>query len=276
MTDHSLGRAAPRGKDVTETKAFDRLARAGLAARGVVYGIVAVLALELALGQGGKSTSQQGALATIADGTVGKVLLVLVAVGLAGYALWRITRAALGYGPETSGTDDAKTRISGLVSGVLYGGLCVTAIQILAGSGSGGGSGAKQATGGVLDWPGGRWIVGIAGAVIIAVGFDQARRGIKKTFLETSKTEQMSEKVEQAFTRIGQVGYLARAVVFALIGFFVLKAAIDYDPQQAIGLDGALAKLAHAPLGPVALGAVALGLLAFGLHSALDTRYRRL
>jgi hypothetical protein len=276
MTASSLGRATPRGKDVTETTAFDRFARAGLAARGFVYGIVAVLALELALGQGGKSTSQQGALATIAEGTFGKILLVLVAIGLAGYALWRITRAAMGYGPETRGVDSAKERTSGLVSGILYGGLCVSAIEILAGSGSGGGSGAKKATGGVLDWPGGRWLVGVAGVVIIAVGFEQARRGIKKTFLEKSKTERMSERFEQVFTRIGQVGHLARAVVFALMGFFVLKAAIDYDPKQAIGLDGALAKLAHAPLGPLALGATALGLLAFGLYSALDTRYRKI
>src|SRR4051812_24888172 len=116
MTDHSLGCSAPRSKDITETTAFDRLARSGLAARGAVYGIVAVLALQVALGAGGKATSQQGALATIAQGTAGKVLLVVLAVGLAGYALWRITRAALGYGPETTGTDDAKSRISGLIS----------------------------------------------------------------------------------------------------------------------------------------------------------------
>jgi hypothetical protein len=264
------------GNDFVNTKAFHRLARAGLAARGVVYGVVAVLALQLALGAGGKSTSQKGALATIADGTFGTILLVLVAVGLAGYALWRITRAAIGYGPESHGTDDAKERVSGLVSGVLYGALCITAIQLLIGSGSSGGGGAKKATGGVLDWPAGRWLVGIAAVVIIVAGLDQARKGITQKFLEHSKTEDMDEKVERAYTRIGQVGYLARAVVFALIGFFVLRAALDYDPDKAIGLDGALAKLAHAPLGPLALGAVAVGLLAFGLYSALDTRYRRL
>ncbi len=258
----------------THTQALGHLARAGLAARGLVYGIVAVLALQLALGEGGKSTSQQGALATLADGGFGQVLLVLVAVGLAGYALWRITRAAMGHGIE-AGSDDARERVSGLASGLFYGSLAVTAVKILAGAGARSSS-PKETTGGVLDWPGGQWIVGIAGLVIIGIGFAQARSSITRSFLENARTEAMSERVREAFTRIGQAGYMARGVVFALIGAFVLMAAIDYDPQKAIGLDGALARLAHAPLGPFALGAVALGLLAFGVHSALDTRYRRL
>ena len=85
----------------------------------------------------------------------------------------------------------------------------------------------------------------------------------------------MSPTVDQAFTAVGVVGHLARAVVFALIGWFVIKAAIDFDPDKAVGLDQALAKLASSSFGPAVLGLVAAGLIAFGAYSVLDARYRR-
>src|SRR6188472_2169462 len=105
------------------------LGRAGLVARGVVYAVVGVLAVKLALGDGGKTTNQQGALKTIAQQPFGKALLVLMAIGLAGYAIWRLVRAALGHGPEDS--DDTKERLAGLESGIGYALLCVTAVSLL-------------------------------------------------------------------------------------------------------------------------------------------------
>lgn len=266
-------KAKAQGERAAHSKTYERLARAGMASRAVIYGIIAVLALQVALGSGGKTTNQKGALQEIAQGAFGKVLLVLVAIGLAGYAIWRLTRAALGHGVE-EGSYDAKERANSVVSGISYALLCVTAVKILSGSGGGGG-GAKSTTGGVLGWPGGQWIVGIAGLIIIAAGLDQARRAIKKSFLEHAKTAEMDEKTRKGYTRVGQAGFGARAVVFVLIGYFVLRAAIDFDPDKAVSLDGALAKLANAPAGPVVLGLVALGLLAFGVYSAMDTRYRK-
>jgi hypothetical protein len=115
----------------------------------------------------------------------------------------------------------------------------------------------------------------VAGLVVIGVAVDQAIKGIKKKFLEDSKTEQMSPTVDQAFTAAGVIGHLARAVVFALIGWFVIKAAIDFDPDKAVGLDQALSKLASSTFGPVVLAVVAAGLVAFGAYSVLDGRYRR-
>ena len=103
--------AEAQGERVVRTDQFEWLARAGLLARGVVYGIIGVLAIKLALGDGGKATDQQGALHTIAKQPFGKFLLVVVAVGLAGYALWRLVRAGIGHGPEAS--DDIKERIDG-------------------------------------------------------------------------------------------------------------------------------------------------------------------
>jgi hypothetical protein len=267
--------AKARGEQVERTDTFEGLARFGLVARGVVYAIIGILALKLALGDGGDATNQQGALQTIAQGPFGKVLLALVAIGLIGYATWRLVRAALGHGPEAS--DDTKDRITSLVSGLAYAGLSVTAIKILFGSGGGGGAANNpdKATGGVLDWPAGQVLVVLAGLVFIGVAIDQARKGIKRKFLEDSKTEQMSESTEKAFTLVGVVGHVARAVIFALIGWFLIRAAIDYDPDKAVGLDGALAKLGQSTYGPLALGVVAAGFIAFAAYSILDARYRR-
>ena len=265
--------ARETGEDIARSRQFEWLARAGLVARGAIYAIIGVLAIKLAFGDGGKTTNQQGALETIAGQPFGKVLLILMAVGLAGYATWRLVRAAIGHGQEAS--DDTKERIDGLASGIAYVMLFVTAVSILLGSGGGGSGGPDKATGGVLDWPGGQILVGIAGLIIIGVGLEQGYKGITKKFLEKSKTEQMSERVERAFTALGVVGHLARMVVFGLIGYFLVRAAIDYDPDKAIGLDGALSKLVQASYGPILLGIVAAALIAFAAYSVADARYRR-
>ena len=233
-----------------------------------------MLAIKLAFGAGGETTNQQGALAEIAQQPFGKVLLLLMIVGLAGYAIWRFVRAVIGRGPE-SGEDDLKERIDGLVSGVAYAMLCVTAISILGGSGGGSGGSPDKATGGVLGWPGGQLLVGAAGLIIIGVGLEQGYKGITRKFLEKSKTEQMSARVERGFTALGVAGHLARMVVFALIGWFVLRAAIDFDPDKAVSLDGALSAVGHASYGPVLLGLVAAGLIAFAAYSVADARYRK-
>jgi len=264
-----------QGEKVARSDGFEWLARAGLAARGVIYGIIAVLALKLALGDGGKTTDQQGALKTLAQQSFGEILLVLMAIGLFGYALWRLVRAAIGHGAEGD-RDDAKERIDGVASGIGYGLLFVTAVSILAGSGGGGGGGGpQQASGGVLDWPAGQVLVILAGLVLLGVAVDQGVKGFKKKFLEKSHTERMNDKVKKAFTAFGVFGHLARMVIFGLMGYFLIKAALDYNPDEAVGLDGALSKLANSAGGPLVLGAVAVGLLGFGLYSFMDARYRR-
>jgi hypothetical protein len=269
-----VGAAKAQGEQVSRSRGLEWFARAGLAARGVIYAIIGILAIEVALGDSsGSTTNQQGALKEIAQQPFGEVLLIVTAVGLAGYAIWRLIRAIIGHGVET-GDDSAFDRVGGLVSGITYGALCVTAISIIAGSGSSSG-GASSSTGGVLGWPGGTWIVGIVGLIVIGVGLEQAYKGISEKFLEKSKTNAMSEGTRKAFTAIGTFGYVARAVVFVLIGYFLVKAAIDFDPKAAVSLDGALSTLAQASYGPILLGIVAAGLLGFGLYSFADARYRK-
>lgn len=277
MTDPSEIRgvrsARAAGEGVVRSTGFEWLSRAGFVARGLIYAIIGVLALRLAFGLGGRLTNQQGALHTVAHQPLGTFLLVLLAIGLAGYALWRLTRAAIGHGPE--GSDGGFDRIAALASGLVYLGLAFLAVRILSGS-RGSSASPGTTTAGVFGWPAGVWIVGAVGLVLIGVGLYQGWRGISKDFLADSKTEVMSSRTRAWFGWIGRIGYLARMVVFVLVGVFLVKAAVDYEPREAIGLDGALAKLLHHPYGQVVLGVVAVGLIAFALYSFSDARYRRI
>ena len=271
----ALGSAGVAGGSFVRSRAFELLSRAGFVARALIYAIIGILALKLAFGYGGTLTNQQGALHTVANQPFGKFLLTLVAIGLGGYSLWRLVRAWIGHGRE--GSDSGFERIAAFASGIAYGAMCALAIEILLGAGGGASSGSpKKATAGVFGWPAGAWIVGIAGGVMIGVALYQGYRGITKKFLDDSKVAEMPPRVKAWISRLGTIGHLARMIVFGLVGVFLIKAAIDYNPNSAVGLDGALAKLAHASYGPFLLGVVAAGLVAFALFSLSDARYRRI
>jgi hypothetical protein len=269
-----LRRAETTANDVEHSRAFELLSRAGFAARGAIYAIIGILAIKLAIGAGGKTTDQSGALRTIADQPFGKVLLILVAVGLAGYSVWRLAHALLGHGPERS--DSGFDRVAALGSGIAYAALCAVAVEILLGSGGGTSGHAPKATAGVLGWPGGAWLVGLAGALFVGIGLYQGYRGVTEDFLKDAKTHEMSATVRRWYKLLAVFGHLARMVVFSLIGIFLIKAALEFDPGKAVGLDGALAKLANQSYGSALLGVVAAGLVAFAFYSFADVRYRRI
>ena len=119
-------------------------------------------------------------------------------------------------------------------------------------------------------------LVLLAGLVLIGVGLYQGYRALTQDFLKDSKTEEMRPEVRRWIARIGTVGHLARMVVFGLIGIFLAKAALEFRAKEAVGLDGALAKLAHQTYGHLLLGIVAVGLIAFATYSISDARYRRI
>jgi hypothetical protein len=263
------------GRRATHSPAFEALARIGFIARGVIYATIGLLAIQVAIHSSNEKTNQRGAMQTIEKQPFGHGLLIAVAIGLGGYALWRFVQAAYGRGPEGGGDSSSSGRIVALASGISYAAMCALAVSVLLGTSSGS-SNAHSSTAGVLSWPAGRWIVGAAGVVFIGVALYQGYKGISRKFLEEDKTEKMGPTARRWITVIGVVGHLARMVAFGLIGIFVVKAAVDYAPKKAVGLDGALAKLAHQTYGTALLFVVAAGLVAFGLYSIADARYRRI
>jgi Domain of Unknown Function (DUF1206) len=270
----SVRRAKAGGEEFVNSRLYAILSRAGFVARALIYGIIGLLAFDLAIRQGGKITNQQGALRTVEQHPFGHFLLALLAVGLGGYALWRLFRAALGHGRE--GADHGLERVGALGSGIVYGAMCVVAVQILTGPGTSGKGNAKKTAGDVFSWPAGRWLVAIAGVVLAGVACYQLIRGLRKKFLDDSKTDQMPQPVYKGFTVLGTIGHVARAVVFGLIAVFLIKAAYDYKANEAIGLDGALGKLYDGAYGSWLLGAVAAGLIAFACFSLVEARYRKI
>lgn len=256
------------------------LARVGLVAKGISYGLVGVLALAVAAGHGGKATSRAGALATIADESWGTLVLVVLALGFAAYAIWRLIQAVV----EREDPDDGEAtglakkwgkRVGYAGRGLIYAGLSYTTFRLLTGSGADQSQNekARETTAAIFDWPGGRWIVGAAGLAIIGAGLWNLYRGVSTKF-EDKWRGGMSPTERVWGSRAGVVGHLARGVVFGLIGIFVTKAATDYDAQDAIGFDGALRKLAEAAYGPWLLGLTAAGLVAYGVFCLVDARYR--
>jgi hypothetical protein len=268
-------RARAAGREARESTWLDRLARAGLVAKAASYALVAVLALGLALGAGGKATDREGALRTLAGETWGTVVLVALAVGFAGYALWRLALAVFGDGDD--GAKDAAKRAGNLARAVVYGGLVYATARIALGSGGGGGSQtgeARQTTATVLDWPAGRWLVAAAGAALVGVGLYNGFRAVTQRFEERWREGSMSRGERRLGRWVGTVGLAARMVVFGLVGAFLVKAAVEYDPQEAIGLDGALQKLAGQPYGSWLLATLAAGLLAYAAYTLFEARYR--
>jgi uncharacterized protein DUF1206 len=249
------------------------LARGGLVAKGVSYGIVGVLAVELAAGHGGTATSREGALHSLAQESLGRIVLVLLVIGFAAYVLWRVVQAFAM--PADDGKDWLK-RVGFLGRAAIYGGLTFSALSILLGDSGGSSQSGKahKTTAMVLSWPAGTWLVGLGGVILIGVGLWNAYRGLARKFEDKWNTGHMGAAARRWGGRVGVVGHLARAVVFTLIGVFVIRAALQYDPKEAIGLDGALQKLAGAAYGPYLLGLTAAGLIAYGLYCLADARFR--
>jgi hypothetical protein len=254
------------------------LARSGYAARGVVYLIVGGLAVLAALGGGGQTTDSKGALRTILQQPFGEALLALVALGLVGYAIWRLVQALMD--TDHHGTDAKALAVrSGLVvSAITHALLALFALSLIFGwgasiGGGGGDSSTRDWTAWLLQQPFGRWLVGLIGAVVIGAGLAHMIKGYKAEF---EKWLQMDPQALDKASPICRFGLIARGVVFLIIGGFLVVAAWRFSSGEVVGLQGALQTLQQQPYGWILLGIVALGLFAFGVYSVIEACYRRI
>lgn len=260
---------------VEQSRWVERSGRFGLVAKGVSYLLVAILALNVAVGGGGQTEDHRGALQALADEPFGWALMLVVGLGFACYALWRFAQSLLDRDRQGDDVEGLAKRFAELGEGVLYAGLAVGTFAILAGSSAGGSSKEEDtATSVVLDLPLGRVLVAVAGLAFVAGGLVNAYRAVSGSFRDDLREEAIHAAARPWYVALGVAGHLARAVIFVLIGIFLVRAAWQYDPDEAIGLDEALRKLAGEPYGPFLLGAVALGLAAYGLFCLVQARYR--
>jgi len=266
-----VARSAATGKEMSW------LARLGYAAKGVVYVIIGVLAAQLAIGQGGRATDQAGALQTISHQPFGQVLLIIVIIGMIGFALWSLIQAVFDTEGEGRKAKGVVARIGYAVVGIAYLILAIGAFGLVTGTGSGPKSStttAQDSTALLLKQPLGVVLVVILGLVIIGVALYMFYRAYSANFRRHINLMTVSARVRRWIINMGRFGYASIGVVFSIIAIFLIAAAVQHNPHQAKGLDSALKTLVHEPFGSVLLVIVALGLIAYGVYSFVEARYR--
>jgi uncharacterized protein DUF1206 len=252
------------------------LGRLGFAARATIYLLIGWFALLLAFGKRPPEADQRGAMQEIAHHTGGFVLLFILAVGLAGYALWRWTEAAFGVVGEGADARKAGPRLKSFARGCIYAFFAINAFDLLAHSGSKSQAGQQQLlVTRVMEHPAGRFAVGVAGGIVVIIGLALVVEGVRRKFKKYFKLDEMPAASRRTVWILGTVGTTARGLVFALVGVFLVKAAVTYNARQARGLDGALRTLAESHYGKLWVGLAGLGLIAFGLYGYCEALWRR-
>jgi hypothetical protein len=266
--------------------------RAGYAANGLVYLLIGGLALDAAFSSGESAEGAKGAITQFSSGTLGTVLLTILAIGLLAYAAMRFWEGVANpahYGNDAKGIGKRIGRIAGALSQTVlalyalsiayawFDGLSAAGGSSGSASGSGGSSSGGSTSGGVADvtakvmqWPAGQWIMGIVGVGIVVAGIAQLSKAVKASFMDELESP---EKEKTWIKPLGRAGFGARFVVFSIVGVLIVIAAIQAKPDQAVGLGGALRKLQEQPFGPWLLGVVALGLIAFAFTRGVYARY---
>jgi len=273
---HKVREAKYAGRRAANSHYVDWLARAGLTARGIIYALIGILAIEIAFGNSGHRADQSGAVRVVASTPVGTLLLWLLVGGFIGMALWRLSEALYG-APGPDGRKAGARLIAGFKA-VLYGFIAFGIMKYALGLGAPKSSDQQTVdlTSTAMREPGGRIIVGIVGVALIGAGAFLAWRAFVRKFVEEIKTAEMNGPTRHAVVALGWVGGIARGIVFGAAGLFLLIAAITARAHQAKGIDATLRAFSKTPAGPWLLVVVALGLVIFGLYSLAEARWRRL
>jgi Domain of Unknown Function (DUF1206) len=266
---HSARRTARQARRSTVLVVLTRI---GFIGYGLLHLAVAWLALQIALGHSAEEGDQSGAFRVLARQPFGRVLLVVVTVGLCAMALWQLLEAAIGHRTEKHRTAE---RLASVGRTVIYAALAFTAAKTVAGAHTSSAQQQQSATAGVLSHPAGRWLVALAGIAVIGLGVGMFLYGAKRSFEKRLRIAEMSRRTRQTATRLGQVGYMAKGVAFAIAGFLLTTAAVQHNAAQSRGLDAALRTLAGKPYGEFLLIAMAAGFAAFGVYCFFQSKYRK-
>jgi hypothetical protein len=248
------------------------LARAGLAARGVIWVLIGWIAILIALGQRSQQANQQGALQLLAGKPYGIASLWLLGIGFAGYALWRLSEAAFGV---TVDGNEAGPRLRSLGRAVVYAGFAYLTFKVISGAHRNQARQQQDLTARLMQHPGGRWLVGIAGLIVVIVGVVLVVEGLRRKFMKYLQTARMSRRTRRVVELLGTTGAVARGMVIGLAGILVIDAAVTHKPSKSGGIDKALLTLRNQPFGEVLLILAAIGLIVFGIYGLCEARWRK-
>ena len=254
---------------------IERLARVGFAAKALLYGIVGVLAFRAAFSNGGATTGSRGALASLVRQPYGALVLVVISVGLFGYAAWRIIEAAVDPEHRGTGFKGLAVRTGYAGRGVIHAWLGVQAIRLAMGSGGSSGSdGTEQWTARALDAPLGSWLVIGAGLTVIGYGLYQIYRAWAAKLSKQLNLSRLSREAGSWLIKVSRFGLGARGVVFGVIGTYLVRAGIAHNANKAADTGEALNAIGQQPLGNWLLAIVAIGLISYGAYDVVQARYR--
>jgi hypothetical protein len=255
---------------------FDRLARFGYGSKGLVWGVVGLLAARVALGDSDEQADFAGALGEIGEQPMPAILLVLLAVGLTGYTGWRLMQGLADLEEEGSDLVGWAKRLSYIGVGGTYGFFAVYAIGILAGWSTDDEGEVQDLTAMVLGWPLGTWLVGIAGVVVIAAGLVEIYYAVSRKFEVELGEDRFGPFERVCLLCTGAFGHFARGVVYSAAGFFALRAAVEFDPDEARGLAETFRELSEQPFGVYIVGAIGVGFISFGIYCILLAFHRHI
>ena len=250
------------------------LGRLGYVAKGIVYIVIGFLAVEAALGRGGKTTDSKGAIRVIGESPFGKLALVVIAVGLFGYAAWRLVSAATDGERRGDQASSIAMRVGDAFRGLAYGSLGVWTLKLLTHKQAANGNQAPGFVAKLMGMPGGRFLVIASGLAFIGYAIYQIYKASTGKFMKRLNVASSSADVKTWVERFGRFGITARAVVFGMIGFLIIRAGQNYNPSEAGGIAQSLNAIAREPKGHIIFAIVAIGLIAFGLFQIATAKYR--
>ncbi len=249
----------------------ERLARFGWIAKAAVYTLLALLTYRVAFTPGNADASTQGALNVVARQPFGRVLLIALAAGLFAYTVGRLVEAFV-VDDDGDSTGDV---VGHVWSALMYAAVGVLAVLEVVNAGSGGTS-AQSLSKSVMNAPGGRWIVGIAGLAVVGIGLAYAYYGLSRSFMDELDRSEMSPMMQSWAKGLGVAGLVGRSVVFLMVGAFLAVAAYQADPSEARGLDAALGQLSSTAWGPWVILGLAVALAAYAAFCLVMARFREI
>lgn len=253
-------------------EAVTLFARMGYAARGTVYLLIGGLAALAAIGEGGQTEGSRGALERLLTAPLGDFLLALLALGLAGYALWRCIQAIGDTDHHGLGPKGLTIRAGLMVSSTTHLLLGIFALSLIFTFGGSSGAGSKGLANWLMTQPFGRWMVAAVGIIMIGAGLAHGLKGARATFDQHFDMPLQTQRWAYPICRFGLV---IRGVIFVIAGNFFVIAAYHLNPNEAGGLAEVFDAFRRQRFSNWLVGFVALGLLAFGMYSLLEAIYRR-